>query len=149
MISEQRILTLLIKGYTYPHDIERLAREIYELPDADKLKNKNIISDFILSVNDSEFHNIVEITFEYLTGLVESDKELLYEEYEKIGHLFDSINIFIRLGLCHDKCIITRVDALIINLLTTRKGKVLFSNFSSDKAWWYRISEKYALIYSK
>ncbi|QMI37202.1 hypothetical protein [Escherichia fergusonii] len=146
MSSEQRILTLIIKGYTYPHDIERLAKEIYELPYADKIKNKNIISDFILSVNRSEFHNIVEITFEYLTGLVESDKELLYK---KIGHLFDSINIFIRLGLCHDKCIITKVDALIINLLTTRNGKVLFSNFSSDKVWWYRISEKYALIYSK
>lgn len=55
MSSEQRILTLIIKGYTYPHDIERLAREIYELPDVDKLKNKNIISDFILMLTTLNF----------------------------------------------------------------------------------------------
>ncbi|ELK4757188.1 hypothetical protein RVT21_004481, partial [Escherichia coli] len=71
------------------------------------------------------------------------ESNLLYEEYEKIGHLFDSINILIELGVPQEDGILKKSDAVILDVLKRKKGKVLISNFNSGKAWWLRISKKY------
>ena len=45
------------------------------------------------------YKNIIEITYNYMSKLIYFEGNLLYEEYLKILHLFDSINIFFHLGL--------------------------------------------------
>ncbi|HBA3752443.1 TPA: hypothetical protein J5G91_004717, partial [Escherichia coli] len=143
MTPEQKIKAIIAKGYRYPHDIERLAGNIYGLLCAGKLKNRAIVQEFISSINSSKFPNILGITFNYLIQISNDESNLLYEEYEKIGHLFDSINILIELGVPQEDGILKKSDAVILNVLKRKKGKVLISNFNSGKAWWLRISKKY------
>ncbi|HDW3210860.1 TPA: hypothetical protein RMM37_005039, partial [Escherichia coli] len=57
--------------------------------------------------------------------------------------LFDSINILIELGVPQEDGILKKSDAVILDVLKRKKGKVLISNFNSGKAWWLRISKKY------
>lgn len=143
MSPEQKIKVIIAKGYRYPHDIERLAGKIYTLLCAGELKNRAIVQEFISSINSSKFPNILEITFDYLIQISNDESNLLYEEYEKIGHLFDSINILIELGVPQEDGILKKSDAVILDVLKRKKGKVLISNFNSGKAWWLRISKKY------
>lgn len=143
MSSEQKIKAIISKGYRYPHDIERLAGNIYALLCTGELKNRTIVHEFISSINSSKFPNVLGITFDYLLRLSNDESNLLYEEYEKIGHLFDSINILIELGVPQEGGILKKSDAVIISVLKRKKGKVLISNFNSGKSWWLRISKKY------
>ena len=143
MTPEQKIKAIIAKGCRYPHDIERLAGNIYALLCAGKLKNRAIVQEFISSINSSKFPNILGVTFNYLIQISNNESNLLYEEYEKIGHLFDSINILIELGVPQEDGILKKSDAVILDVLKRKKGKVLISNFNSGKAWWLRISKKY------
>ena len=88
------IIQLIKKGYRLPHDIEVVACEIYYSSEYNELICKNIVNDFINSVVTSKYSNIVEITYDYMSRLIYSDGNLLYEEFLKVLHLFDSINIF-------------------------------------------------------
>lgn len=143
MSSEQKIKAIISKGYRYPHDIERLAGNIYALLCTGELKNRTIVHEFISSINSSRFPNVLGITFDYLLRLSNDESNLLYEEYEKIGHLFDSINILIELGFPQEGGVLKKSDAVIISVLKRKKGRVLISNFNSGKSWWLRISKKY------
>lgn len=143
MSPEQKIKAIIAKGYRYPHDIERLAGKIYALLCAGELKNRAIVQEFVSSINSSKFADILWITFNYLIQLSNDESNLLYEEYEKIGHLFDSINILIELGVPEENGVLKKTDAAILDVLKRKKGKVLISNFNSGKEWWLRISKKY------
>ncbi|MFK2915550.1 hypothetical protein [Pseudomonas sp. 3HC3] len=136
------MMAIITKGYRRPHDIEMLASEIYRWLCNDKLTGRKILMEFVLSVNDSKFPDIIKLTFEYLKRLSTHESELLYEESEKIGHLFESINIMITLGLHHDVNIIKESDELIINALKSKRFTSLPKQINTEKPWWNRISDK-------
>lgn len=71
------------KGYRRPHDIEMLASEIYTWLCNDKLASREILMEFVSSVNNSKFPDVIQLTFEYLKRLSTHESELLYEESEK------------------------------------------------------------------
>lgn len=143
MPHKQKIMTDITNGYRRPHDIEILASEIYTWLCSDKLADRGIITDFVSSVNNSKFPNVITLTFEYLQRLSTHKGELLYEESEKIGHLFESINIMTILGLHHEDDIITESDDLIIKALKSKRITNLPDQINTDKPWWSRVSAKH------
>ena len=143
MSPEQKMMTSITKGYRRPHDIEILASEIYKWLCSDKLADRRIVTEFVSSVNDSKFPDIIKLTFEYLKRLSTYEGELLYEEREKIGHLFESINIMTLLGLHHEDNIIMESDELIIKALKRKRITNLPDQINTDKPWWSRVSAKY------
>ncbi|MBI6888895.1 MULTISPECIES: hypothetical protein [Pseudomonas] len=142
MSPEKKIMATIRKGYRRPHDIEMLASEIYTWLCNDKLASREILMEFVSSVNNSKFPDVIQLTFEYLKRLSTHESELLYEESEKIGHLFDSINIMTTLGLHHDDNIIKESDELIINTLKSKRFTNPPKQINTEKPWWSRISDK-------
>ncbi|AFI88501.1 hypothetical protein EXT68_23390 [Pectobacterium parmentieri] len=135
------IIWLVSKGYRLPHDIEVVACEIYYALQGNERVYNDIINDFIKSVMDSKYSNIIEITYDYMDGLIYSDSNLLHEEFLKVIHLFDSINIFIFLELKGPDDIIGKSDAAMIFFLKkyAKWSKGVTSVYIENKKWWQRV----------
>nr|WP_303802306.1 hypothetical protein [Snodgrassella alvi] len=135
------IIQLIKKGYRQPHDIEVVACEIYYSSEYNKLICKNIVNDFINSVVTSKYSNIVEITYDYMSRLIYSDGDLLYEEFLKVLHLFDSINIFFCLGINESHDVIEKSDVDMVFFLKKYKkwGKNIVTSHIENKQWWQRV----------
>lgn len=135
------IIQLIKKGYRLPHDIEVVACEIYYSSEYNKLICKNIVNDFINSVVTSKYSNIVEITYDYMSRLIYADGELLYEEFLKVLHLFDSINIFFCLGINVSHDVIEKSDVDMVFFLKKYKkwGKNIVTSHIENKQWWQRV----------
>ena len=135
------IIQLIKKGYRLPHDIEVVACEIYYSSEYNKLICKNIVNDFINSVVTSKYSNILEITYDYMSRLIYSDRDLLYEEFLKVIHLFDSINIFFCLGLNEHLDVIEKSDVAIVFFLKKygKWSRNVISSHIENKQWWQRI----------
>lgn len=114
---KSHIIQLIKKGYRLPHDIEVVACEIYYSSEYNKLICKNIVNDFINSVVTSKYSNIIEITYNYMIRLIYSDGNLLYEEFLKVLHLFDSINIYFYLGMNESLDVIEKSDVAMMFFL--------------------------------
>lgn len=141
------VIKQINKGYKLPHDIEVVAHKIYALSlSEENFANNDIISKFIDSVLTSEYKNIIEITYNYMNKLIYFDGNLLYEEYLKILHLFDSLNIFYYFGL-NESSKYKEMSDYDIRLLIKKHPKwskgipseVL--NFKNKK-WWQRVINK-------
>ena len=135
------IIQLIKKGYRLPHDIEVVACEIYYSSEYNKLICKNIVNDFINSVVTSKYSNIVEITYDYMSRLIYADGELLYEEFLKVLHLFDSINIFFCLGINVSHDVIEKSDVDMVFFLKKYakwRGDIISSHIA-NKPWWQRV----------
>ena len=135
------IIQLIKKGYRLPHDIEVVACEIYYSSEYNKLICKNIVNDFINSVVTSKYSNIVEITYDYMSRLIYADGELLYEEFLKVLHLFDSINIFFCLGINESHDVIEKSDVDMVFFLKKYEkwSKNIISSHIENKQWWQRV----------
>lgn len=135
------ITQLIKKGYRLPHDIEVVACEIYYSPEYNKLISENIVNDFINSVITSKYSNIVEITYNYMNKLIYSDGNLLYEEFLKVFHLFDSINIFFCLGLNESLDVIEKSDVAMVFFLEkyAKWSRNVISSHIENKQWWQRV----------
>lgn len=135
------IIQLIKKGYRLPHDIEVVACEIYYSSEYNELICKNIVNDFINSVVTSKYSNIVEITYDYMSRLIYADGELLYEEFLKVLHLFDSINIFFCLGINESHDVIEKSDVDMVFFLKKYKkwGKNIVTSHIENKQWWQRV----------
>ena len=135
------IIQLIKKGYRLPHDIEVVACEIYYSSKYNKLIYESIINDFINSVVTSNYNNILEITYDYMSRLIYSDRDLLYEEFLKVIHLFDSINIFFCLGLNEHLDVIEKSDVAIVFFLKKygKWSRNVISSHIENKQWWQRI----------
>ena len=135
------IIQLIKKGYRLPHDIEVVACEIYYSSEYNKLICKNIVNDFINSVVTSKYSNIVEITYDYMSRLIYSDGNLLYEEFLKVLHLFDSINIFFCLGINESHDVIEKSDVDMVFFLKKYEkwSKNIISSHIENKQWWQRV----------
>lgn len=136
------ITQLIKKGYRLPHDIEVVACEIYYSPEYNKLISENIVNDFINSVITSKYSNIVEITYNYMNKLIYSDGNLLYEEFLKVFHLFDSINIFFCLGLNESLDVIEKSDVAMVFFLKkyAKWSRNVISSHIENKQWWQRVT---------
>ncbi|WP_349974938.1 hypothetical protein [Pseudomonas sp. WHRI 8519] len=143
MSPEQKIMTSIRKGYRRPHDIEILASEIYTWLCSNKLADREIVTEFVSSVDNSKFPDVIKLTFEYLKRLSTYKGDLLYEESEKIGHLFESINIMTILGLHHEDNIIKESDDLVIKALESKRITNLPEQINTNKPWWSRVSAKH------
>lgn len=139
--KKSHIIQLIKKGYRLPHDIEVVACEIYYSSEYNKLICKNIVNDFINSVVTSKYSNIVEITYDYMSRLIYSDGDLLYEEFLKVLHLFDSINIFFCLGINESHDVIEKSDVDMVFFLKKYKkwSKNIVSSHIENKPWWQRV----------
>nr|WP_303831915.1 hypothetical protein [Snodgrassella alvi] len=139
--KKSHIIQLIKKGYRLPHDIEVVACEIYYSSEYNKLICKNIVNDFINSVVTSKYSNIVEITYDYMSRLIYADGELLYEEFLKVLHLFDSINIFFCLGINESHDVIEKSDVDMVFFLKKYKkwGKNIVTSHIENKQWWQRV----------
>lgn len=135
------IIQLIKKGYRLPHDIEVVACEIYYSSEYNELICKNIVNDFINSVVTSKYSNIVEITYDYMSRLIYADGELLYEEFLKVLHLFDSINIFFCLGINESHDVIEKSDVDMVFFLKKYKklGWNIVTSDIENKQWWQRV----------
>ena len=139
--KKSHIIQLIKKGYRLPHDIEVVACEIYYSSEYNKLICKNIVNDFINSVVTSKYSNIVEITYDYMSRLIYSDGDLLYEEFLKVLHLFDSINIFFCLGINESHDVIEKSDEAMMFFLKKYakwRGDIISSHIA-NKPWWQRV----------
>lgn len=134
--TEQDVLMRMGREYRFPHDIEYLATIIYNLKKSNGLKDDGLVTKFVQSVRESKYHDIVNLTFGYLKDLSESDGELLFEEYNKIAHLFNSINILIALGVPHDENVLKNAEELLLHVLRTKKGRQLLSDENNSYPWW-------------
>ncbi|MFJ4056182.1 hypothetical protein ACIPZC_22385 [Pseudomonas sp. NPDC089743] len=143
MSPEQKIMTSIRKGYRRPHDIEILASEIYTWLCSNKLADREIVTEFVSSVDNSKFPDVIKLTFEYLKRLSTYKGDLLYEESEKIGHLFESINIMTILDLHHEDNIIKESDDLVIKALESKRITNLPEQINTNKPWWSRVSAKH------
>lgn len=141
------VIKQINKGYKLPHDIEVVAHKIYALSlSEENFANNDIISKFIDSILTSKYKNIIEITYNYMNKLIYFDGNLLYEEYLKILHLFDSLNIFFYFGL-NESSKYKEMSDYDIRLLIKKYPKwskgipseVL--NFKNKK-WWQRVINK-------
>lgn len=139
MPLNQKIMASIKKGYRRPHDIEVLATEIYTFLCNDDLADSKILTEFRSSVDSSNFPDIIEITFDYLNTLSKSEGKLLHEEREKIGHLFDSINMMAALGLRHDDNIIKESDKVMLGVLMDKQLSNSPNRMKTNKPWWSRI----------
>ena len=139
--KKSHIIQLIKKGYRLPHDIEVVACEIYYSSEYNKLICKNIVNDFINSVVTSKYSNIVEITYDYMSRLIYADGELLYEEFLKVLHLFDSINIFFCLGINVSHDVIEKSDVDMVFFLKKYKkwGWNIATSDIENKQWWQRV----------
>jgi hypothetical protein len=81
---------------------------------AQRINSDDVINEFINSVVTSKYKDIVEITYNYMNRLIYSGDNLLYEEFLKVLHLFDSINTLSFLGLNVSAEIIEKSDADMI-----------------------------------
>lgn len=136
------------KGYNLPHDIERVAHKIYELSLLEKSStNNNIINKFIDSIHKSKYKNIIGICYNYLNKLSNYDGDLLYEEYLKALHLFDSINILFYFGLNESSLYIEMSDSDICHLIKKYSKWASGIPFEivdiKNKGWWQRVISKY------
>lgn len=134
------IVRLINEGYRLPHDVEVVAHKIYDVSQRTDFIDKDILQDFIYSVNNSKYKNIVEVTYNYMNRLIYSDR-LLYEEFLKVTHLFDSINIFISLGFKGSDDITDKSDADMIFFLKryAKWSRTLKSGYIENKKWWKRV----------
>ncbi|QHM70987.1 hypothetical protein [Mixta intestinalis] len=135
------IVQLINKGYRLPHDIEVVAGEIYCALQHKELASDDVINEFINSVVTSKYKDIVEITYNYMNRLIYSGDNLLYEEFLKVLHLFDSINILSFLGLDVSAEIIEKSDADMIFFLKRydKWAKQFILEYIKGKQWWQRI----------
>lgn len=135
------IVQLINKGYRLPHDIEVVAGEIYSALQHKELTSDDVINEFINSVVTSKYKDIVEITYNYMNRLIYSGDNLLYEEFLKVLHLFDSINTLSFLGLNVSSEIIEKSDADMIFFLKKydKWARKFISKYISGKQWWQRI----------
>lgn len=131
---EKKIRERIKNEYRYPHDIEAVASDIYKLKLSGELSDTTLLVDFLDSVACSKYTDIANITYEYLERLAQSQGALMYEEYQKIAHLFDSINILIYLGVKSDDCVLERSERLILNLLD-KKDKAMRAALDGSKPW--------------
>ncbi|MDX5631146.1 MULTISPECIES: hypothetical protein [unclassified Brenneria] len=134
------IARLINKGYKLPHDVEVVAYKIYDLSQCIDFIYNDIVKSFIHSVMNSKYNNIIEITYNYMNRLVYSDN-LLYEEFLKVIHLFDSINIFVFLGLKGPAGLIEKADADMLFFLKkhSKWSEILTSGYIENKKWWQRV----------
>ncbi len=139
---EQSIREKMKKEYRLPHDIEAIAAAIYTLKVADKSDTKLIIADFLESVACSKYSDIVNITYQYLKQLAQNQGKLTDEEYQKIAHLFDSIHIFLDLGMGNEHNVVEKSERLILDLLDKR-GATILSTSDTSKPWWNEVRRKY------
>ncbi|MCL1917139.1 MAG: DUF4303 domain-containing protein [Peptococcaceae bacterium] len=107
------------KGYRIPHDIEKVAQSIYTfcLNSSNSAECERLISLFLKSVKQSRFEDIFERTAAYLFKLANSEK-LLYEEFFKAIHLYDSLKRFSYLGLTDETCCMDRAEECIRRLFS-------------------------------
>ena len=76
-----------------------------------------------------------------MNRLIYSGDNLLYEEFLKVLHLFDSINTLSFLGLNVSAEIIEKSDADMIFFLKKydKWARKFISKYISGKQWWQRI----------
>ncbi len=139
---EKNIRAKMQKEYRYPHDIEVIAAEIYTWKVGNKLDIQPILVDFLQSVNCSTYRDIVHITYQYVKRLAQNQGKLLDEEYQKIAHLYDSIHIFVELGMEHDDSMLEGLERLMLEVLSKR-GQAIFPNLDDTKPWWHELLTKY------
>ncbi|MFD1885034.1 hypothetical protein [Paenibacillus wenxiniae] len=144
---EKSIREKMKKEYRYPHDIEAIASAIYTLKVANEkvaseFDIKPILIDFLQSVTCSTYSDIVNITYQYIKQLAQHQGKLMDEEYQKIAHLFDSIHIFVELGIEYDDGVLEKSEKLILDVLGKR-GDVLLPMLDDSKPWWDEIWKKY------
>lgn len=146
-LSKEYINKIIDKGYKSSHDIEMVATSLYSLILNKKSVDLILIEKFIRSINESMYPNVIDITCEYLERLVNYDGVLLYEEFLKISHLFNSINILFFLYNKNDIALLTEVDDLFLAALKKypKWYKALLAEQSND-IWWNRIRKKLAIM---
>jgi len=132
----------LEKEYRYPHDIEVIASAIYTLKMANELDVQPLLVAFLDRVACSTYSDIVTITYQYLKRLAQSQGKLMDEEYQKIAHLFDSIHIFLDLGIEHDNCVLEKSEKLILDVFAKR-GRAFLPIMDESKPWWNEVLQKY------
>ena len=138
--KKSHIIQLIKKGDRLPHDIKVVACEIYYSSEYNKLICKNIVNDFINSVVTSKYSNIIEITYNYMIRLIYSDENLLYEEFLKVLHLFNSINIYFYLEMNESLDVIEKSDVAMMFFLKKYakwRGDIISSHIE-NKPWWQR-----------
>lgn len=145
--SYTSVIKQINKGYKLPHDIEIVAHKIYALSQSEKSSAINdMINKFNASILTSMYKNIIEITYNYMSKLIYFEGNLLYEEYLKILHLFDSINIFFHLGLNESGKYMEMSDSDICFLI--KKNPKWAKGIPSEivdfknKEWWQRVISK-------
>ncbi|WP_295843085.1 hypothetical protein [uncultured Apibacter sp.] len=72
-----------------------------------------------------------------MSRLIYSDRDLLYEEFLKVIHLFDSINIFFCLGLNEPLDVIEKSDVAIVFFLKKygKWSRNFISSHIENKQW--------------
>ncbi len=140
--TRKSIQEKLKKEYRYPHDIEAIASAIYTLKMANPLDIQPLVVEFFNRVACSTYSDIVNITYQYLKRLAQYQGKMMDEEYQKIIHLFDSIHIFVNLGIEHDDCVLKKSEELILDV-SAKRGKTSLPIVDESKPWWNEVLEKY------
>ena len=142
MKNNQEILEYLEKVYRLPHDIEIVAADIYAFMMSSQGIENTLLQRFQLSVQHSNYPDIVSRSYAYLSRLAQSDG-LMEEEILKIVHLYDSINIFFKLGLTDDLRLLEQIDIEMMAFFTKyRKNykQIVTQNCQNlYKPWWSRL----------